>query len=46
MTQIKKRMAGHFWKKRLFSKTFFISVSTIVREMPKIKKKIQTRRVN
>ena len=32
-------MAGQFWKKRLFSKTFFTSVLTIAREMPKTKGK-------
>ena len=30
-----KKMAGQFWKKRLFIKTFFTLVLTIAREMPK-----------
>ena len=38
MTQItkkkkKKRMAGQFWKKRLFSETFFTSFLIIAREL-------------
>ena len=32
-------MAGQFWKKRLFIKTFFTSVLPIAREMPKTKGK-------
>ena len=42
MTQIQKRKktADQFWKKRLFSKTFFTSVLTTAREMPKTKGKI------
>ena len=42
MTQIKnkkKQIAGQFWKKKLFSETFFLSALTIGKEMPKIKKK-------
>ena len=35
----KKRMASHFWEKRLFGKTFSTSVLTIAREMPKTKEK-------
>ena len=32
-------MAGQFWKKKHLSKTFFTSVLTIAREMPKTKGK-------
>ena len=32
-------MAGQFWKKRLIKKTFFISILTLAREMPKTKGK-------
>ena len=42
MTQIKKKkkkMPGQFWKKILFSKTFFASVLTTAKEMPKTKGK-------
>ena len=35
----KKRMAGQFWKKRLFIKTFFTSLLPIAREMRKTKGK-------
>ena len=37
MTQIqkKKKMAGHFWKKKTLQKTFLTSVLTIAREMAK-----------
>ena len=40
MTQIKKRKNGRsVLEKRLFSKTFFTSVLTIARKMPKTKRK-------
>ena len=32
-------MAGHFWKKRLFGKTFFTTVLSITREMSETKSK-------
>ena len=38
MTQIKKKRQANSWKKRLFSKTFFESVLTKAREMPKNQK--------
>ena len=44
MSQIKKKKAAKFWKKILLSKTFFTTVLTIAREMPK--GKILTRSVS
>ena len=47
MTEIKKKKAGQFWKRRLFSKTFFASVlTTVLEKSQKPKGKILTRIVS